>query len=163
MSQDDANGTKAILVLEKEIEELTALINFQNMELIRISTAIGEKVAKLRYLKQLLLSVNIDLYDNDIVCECVKLIQAYDVADNIEIDPAETDTAFFLRLKKRCSNIDQRETAILNLIRLNYTTREIADIFGVTKNWLDSIRYKLHKKLGLQPHQSIKTFLQSEL
>ena len=36
---------------------------------------------------------------------------------------------------------------------------EIAHSIGLSKRGMESIRYRMHKKLGLGKHQSIKTYL----
>jgi len=45
---------------------------------------------------------------------------------------------------------------------MNYDTCDIARSVGISTRGMESIRYRMHKKLGLGKHQSIKTYL-SEL
>jgi len=48
------------------------------------------------------------------------------------------------------------------MVKLNYDTREIARSIGISTRGMESIRYRMHRKLGLDKHKSIKTYL-SEL
>ena len=45
------------------------------------------------------------------------------------------------------------------LVKLNYETTEIARSIGISTRGMESIRYRMHKKLGLGKHESIKTYL----
>jgi len=63
------------------------------------------------------------------------------------------------RLQKKHPNLNQRELRISLLVKLNYDTREIGRSVGISTRGMESIRYRMHKKLGLGKHQSIKTYL----
>ena len=77
-------------------------------------------------------------------------------------ETTESDSIFLSKLQKKFPNLNQRELRISLLVKLNYDTTEIARSIGLSTRGMESIRYRIHKKLGLGKHQSIKTFL-SEL
>ena len=70
----------------------------------------------------------------------------------------ETDSAFISKLQKRHPDLNQRELRISLLIKLDYHSQEIARTLGLSTRGIESIRYRLHKKIGLSKHQSLKTY-----
>jgi len=72
------------------------------------------------------------------------------------------DSEFLSKLQKKHPNLNQRELRVSLMVKLNYDTREIARSIGISTRGMESIRYRMHKKLGLDKHKSIKTYL-SEL
>jgi DNA-binding CsgD family transcriptional regulator len=70
----------------------------------------------------------------------------------------ETDSRFLSLLKEQHPSLSEKELRICLLIRLDYDTREIARTAGLSVRGMETTRYRLHKKLGLQKHQSIKHY-----
>ena len=69
------------------------------------------------------------------------------------------DTLFLEKLKERHPNLNSKELKLCLLIRRNNSTRNIASMQATSRRGIESIRYQLHKKLGLEKHQSMKTYL----
>ena len=69
------------------------------------------------------------------------------------------DAAFLKRLQERHPNLTLREYLICLFAKLGYDTREISRYFGISVRGAESIRYRLHKKLGREKHEAIKTYL----
>ncbi|TCD47676.1 response regulator receiver protein [Chlorobium sp. N1] len=69
------------------------------------------------------------------------------------------DAAFLKTLQERHPNLTHREYLICLFAKLGYDTREIARYFGISVRGTESIRYRLHKKLGRKKHEAIKTYL----
>ena len=70
-----------------------------------------------------------------------------------------TDSAFLSLLHQQHPNLDNRELKICLLIKLCYNSAEIAAHYAMTKRGVESIRYRLHKKIGLQKNQPLKKYL----
>jgi len=68
------------------------------------------------------------------------------------------DAAFLKTLQERHPNFTRRENMVCLFVKLGYDTREIARYFGISVRGAESIRYRLHKKLGIEKHEAIKTY-----
>ncbi len=154
---------KSVHDLEKEIALLKTRIATQDMELTRVSTAIAEKTTALRDLLDQIHSLDIDsTVKRTMTDACLSLIETETIEKRLNIELTESDSYFLSRLQKKHPNLNQRELRIALLVKLNYDTVEIARSVDISTRGMESIRYRMHKKLGLGKHQSIKTYL-SEL
>jgi len=153
-------GKQSIHELEKQIADLKARAAAQEMELTRVSTAISEKTNALGNLLDQIHALEID---NNIKREmtdaCMKLLETEKIEKRLNIELTESDSFFLSKLQKKHPNLNQRELRISLLVKLNYDTVEIARSIGISTRGMESIRYRMHKKLGLGKHESIKTYL----
>ncbi len=146
--------------LEKEKSALTARIASQEMELTRISTAIAEKTSALRSLVDMISELDIDHEQKSAMIEhCRRMIDTEMIEKRLSIELTTTDSEFLSRLQRKHPNLNQRELRICLLIKLNYNTRDIARSVGISTRGMESIRYRMHKKIGLSKHQSLKGYL----
>lgn len=146
--------------LEKEKTALTARIATQEMELTRISTAVAEKTSTLRQLLDIISSLDIDQAKKSAMIEnCRNMIDTELIEKRLNIELTTTDSEFLSKLQKKHPNLNQRELRICLLIKLNYNTRDIARSVGISTRGMESIRYRMHKKIGLSKHQSLKSYL----
>jgi DNA-binding CsgD family transcriptional regulator len=89
---------------------------------------------------------------------CRKLSMRENAEMEISTGLTDADTCFLEALRDRHPGLSERERRLSLFIKLNYTTRDIARSAGVSLRGMENIRYRLHKKLGLQPHQSLKNY-----
>jgi DNA-binding CsgD family transcriptional regulator len=151
---------KVSQMLTQEIEELRTRVATQDMELTRVSTAIAEKTAKLRRLLDQITALDIDpALKNSMTSSCLSLIETETIGKRLDVEMTESDSVFLSKLQKKHPNLNQREMRIALLVKLNYDTKDIADSLSISTRGMESIRYRMHKKLGLGKHQSIKTYL----
>jgi DNA-binding CsgD family transcriptional regulator len=145
---------------EKEIAALRTRIATQDMELTRVSTAIAEKTSSLRNLLDQIHALEIDTsVKRQMTDSCLSLIETETIEKRLNIELTESDSVFLSKLQKKHPNLNQRELRISLLVKLNYDTKEIARSVGISTRGMESIRYRMHKKLNLGKHQSIKTYL----
>lgn len=90
---------------------------------------------------------------------CEKLLEAEKNRKKTDLPLTSTDSAFLSLLHLKHPNLNNRELTICLFIRLNYGNTEIADYYSITKRGMESARYRLHKKIGLQKNQSLKNYL----
>ena len=57
---------------------------------------------------------------------------------------------FFKRLKAKCPQLTPQELKLCAYLRLNMTTKEIAQLLNISIRGVETGRYRLRKKLGLQ-------------
>jgi DNA-binding CsgD family transcriptional regulator/uncharacterized coiled-coil protein SlyX len=160
MTTKTEQSKKSLPELEREIAALRTRLATQDMELTRVSTAIAEKTTSLRNLLEQIraLDINADL-KKAMTDSCLNLIETETIEKRLNIEMTESDSYFLSRLQKKHPNLNQRELRISLLVKLNYDTIEIANSVGISTRGMESIRYRMHKKLGLDKHQSIKTYL----
>ena len=145
----------------KEAESaLLSRIASQEIEATRISTANAEKNAALRSLFDMIGTLDLDPASMEkISAQCAALFETSDKAALVNTELTETDSVFLSKLQKKHPNLNQRELRISLMIKLDYHSREIARSLGLSTRGIESIRYRLHKKVGLDKHHSLKTYL----
>jgi DNA-binding CsgD family transcriptional regulator len=154
---------KSVTDFKAEIAALKSRLATQDMELTRVSTAIAEKTSTLRNLLEQIHSLEIDAdLKKGIADSCLSLIETETIEKRLNTEQTESDSVFLSKLQKIHPNLNQRELRISLLVKMNYDTADIARSVGISTRGMESIRYRMHKKLGLGKHQSIKTYL-SEL
>jgi DNA-binding CsgD family transcriptional regulator len=154
---------KSVNDFKTEIASLKSRLATQDMELTRVSTAIAEKTNALRNLLEQIHSLEIDNeVKKGIADSCLSLIETETIEKRLNTEQTESDSVFLSKLQKKHPNLNQRELRISLLVKMNYDTTDIAHSVGISTRGMESIRYRMHKKLGLGKHQSIKTYL-SEL
>jgi len=150
-------------MLKKEQSNLKSQIAAKEIELTRVSTAISEKTTRLgelcRQFKELDIAPE---RKKDMIGSCEELIMHESgVRSGGEGSLNAIDSRFLSELQRSHPDLNQRELRICLLIRNNFNTREISSSLGVSPRGVESIRYRLHKKLGLNKHCSIKNYLQN--
>jgi hypothetical protein len=68
---------------------------------------------------------------------------------------------FFAELKLKHPNLTAAEVRIAALLKLNLSTREMASMLGISVESANKARYRLRKKLDLQPEQDLQEFIEN--
>lgn len=146
--------------VENQISALKTRIETQEKELTRVATAMTEKSTILRSLLDQIYALEIDPGVKRVMTgTCLHLIDKEITEKRLNMELTESDSVFLSKLQKKHPNLSQRELRISVLVRLNYDTKEIARSVGITTRGMESIRYRMHHKLGLGKHESIKSYL----
>ncbi|SEK94552.1 Tetratricopeptide repeat-containing protein [Aquimarina amphilecti] len=66
---------------------------------------------------------------------------------------------FYARLKSKHPDLSSNDLKICSLIRLNLNIKETASILGISPESVKTARYRLRKKIELDPKQEILTYL----
>ncbi|NTV21778.1 MAG: LuxR family transcriptional regulator [Chlorobium limicola] len=144
------------------IEELKQIIAAKDAELAGISSIIEEKTGKLsRICEQISQATISPEQKNAMISDCRNMIAADAAEQQIRMELTDTDTAFLALLQEKHPGLSEKELRISLLIKLNYDTREIARMSGLTKRGMETTRYRMHKKLGLEKHHSMKYYFSS--
>ncbi len=160
MCPQTKTNTQSAENLEHEIASLKTTIESQDRELTRVAAAITEKSAILRNLLDQIYALEIDSSVKRVMTDtCLHLIDKEITEKRLNMELTESDSAFLAKLQKKHPNLSQRELKISVLVKLNYDTKEIARSIGITTRGMESIRYRMHHKLGLGKHESIKSYL----
>jgi len=111
-------------------------------------------------LSELIETLDLDPASSEKISESFAgLFDTSDKAALVNTELTETDSVFLSKLQKKHPNLNQRELRISLLIKLDYHSRDIARSLGLSTRGIESIRYRLHKKVGLDKHHSLKTYL----
>jgi DNA-binding CsgD family transcriptional regulator len=139
---------------------LLSRLSSQDLESTRVSTANAEKSSTLKTLCELIADLDIDpRMKQKISSCCLTLVETGQKEKQLKTDLTEADSAFISRLQKRHPNLNQRELRISLLIKLDYNSRDISRLMGLSVRGIESIRYRLHRKIGIDKHRSLKTYL----
>ncbi|MEI6639706.1 MAG: transcriptional regulator [Chlorobium sp.] len=160
-AQTEANN-KLTRDTEIEMEALLKRIAAQESELTRRTTT-AEKNNGLQNLLDQIYTLDIEPSSKKAITDCcLRLIETDSIDKKLSMELTEADSHFLSALRHTFPGLNKRELRICMLIKSNYDTTEIANAIGISTRGIESIRFRMHKKLGLGKHQSIKTYL-SEL
>ncbi len=66
---------------------------------------------------------------------------------------------FFIRLQQRFPDLTQNERRLVAFLRLRLSSKEIASLLNITARSVEMNRYRLRKKLGIAPSESITEYI----
>jgi DNA-binding CsgD family transcriptional regulator len=150
----------SVLELQKEIETLEEKIADNDRELLRGAIANVDTAELLRNLLDRIYALAIDPEQKRGMTDiCLRLLEKAALTKRLGIELTESDVLILSKLEKKHPNLNIREMKICLLVKLNYDTREIARTVGISTRGMESLRYRMHQKLGLGRHESIKSYL----
>ena len=131
-----------------------------DLESVRITTANAEKTSTLKTLCELIAGLDADPQVKQRLSSCcLSLVETGQKEKLLNTDLTEADSAFISMLQKKHPNLNQRELRICLLIKLDYNSREISRMMGLSVRGTESTRYRLHRKIGIDKHRSMKSYL----
>jgi hypothetical protein len=146
---------------ERTIADLKETIAANEEELARVAAITnGKKGAVLRNLLDQIHSLDMDVsVKRQMTDVCLHLMEIETASRRINTELTECDAAFLSKLEKKHHGLNTRELRICLFIKLAYDTVELARMTGISTRGMESIRYRLHHKLGIGVHDSIKSYL----
>lgn len=161
LNAQEALNKKIESQLEREKSSLICQIAARDMELKQMSSIMSEKRLKIELIESLVGQMNIEpVLKKQITVCCRELADHYN-RNECKTDKEITvaDSILISKLQRRHPDLSKRDLSISLMIKQNYSTTEIAHAIGITPRGVESVRYRLHKKLGLAKHESIKNYL----
>ncbi|ABL64579.1 helix-turn-helix transcriptional regulator [Chlorobium phaeobacteroides] len=92
---------------------------------------------------------------------CKRIAQTGKIENQHSAGASEAEQIFLSLLEQKHPGLSWRDRRIILWIKSDYSNSEIAGLMGISTRGMESIRYRLHKKLALQKHQTIKSYLSS--
>ncbi|MFZ9388882.1 MAG: triple tyrosine motif-containing protein, partial [Chitinophagaceae bacterium] len=147
-------------------EKLQAEIEFQNAELANSTMHLLQKGEMLAKLRSDLQHVMKEANNEKVSEELKKLIRALSVDDKMEndwdnfakhFDKVQRD--FVSTLKQQHPSITPNELKLCAYLRMNLSTKEIAQLMNISVRGVEISRYRLRKKLGLETGASLYDYL----
>ena len=71
----------------------------------------------------------------------------------------QINTSFYDSLNKKHDNLSRNELKLCALIKLNFSSKEMADILGVSPDSINKARYRLRKKLNLTRDENLVSYI----
>jgi len=147
-------------------EKLQAEIDFKNSELATSAMHLvqrGELLAKLRAdLNHVMKSVENEKAASE-VKKLIKVMSEDEKMDNDwdhfsrHFDKVHSD--FIVDLKEKHSNITPNEIKLCAYLRMNLSTKEIAQLMNISVRGVEISRYRLRKKLGISSEVNLFDYL----
>lgn len=146
-------------------QELLLEINFKNKELasyalsfVQKNEILKEVQKKLQYLKEKSLNKEAPIFK-----ELNNIIQQHLTADkdwdDFKMLFEQVHTDFYTKLIVLHPDLKTNDLKICSLTRLNLNIKETASILGISAASVKTARYRLRKKLQLEPNQEIVSYL----
>jgi len=159
----DEQGTKKRQLLatyEQHKAEIFERIKERTRDIERASSSINEQRGPLRDLYEMVRQSDADTASKKRLIRIIdNLIETELNEKKIDMPLTSTDSGFLTLLQQKHPNLNKRELKICLMIKLSYDTDEIARNIDISRRGMESIRYRMHKKLRLSRHQSIKNYL----
>lgn len=148
------------LQLEHEKSELAAQKASKEMAIARLSATVRKSRAKIEKLCSFVAALDTPSPLKDKVVNLCKDITADEMpCKNSGNEIKADDPVFFSFLHSRHPNLTERELQVSMLIKQDLSSAEIACSTGLSPRGVESLRYRMHKKLGLQKNESLKKYL----
>lgn len=156
---------------EKEVvrlrnEKLESEISFKNKELANMTMHLIQRGEVLAKIKETILSVvkKHDFKDSTInFRQLIRLIRNVERTDEdweqFSMHFNHVNEGFFVALKEKFPDLTPNELKLCAFIRLNLSSKEIAQLMNITIKGVEVGRYRLRKKLKLVPEKNLYEFL----
>ena len=161
----EINKTESELVTLRN-EKLEADINFKNSELASSAMHLVKKGELLTNIKNELTQLMKRLENSQVTGELKKMIKTLSEDDNIDkewenfakhFDQVHSD--FVVKLKEKHPAISGNELKLCAYLRMNLSTKEIAQLMNISVRGIEISRYRLRKKLGITTEVSLFDYL----
>lgn len=147
-------------------ENLEAEINFKNSELAASAMHLVKKGELLAKVKAELAHLMKGVDSNQINNELKKMIKAVSEDDNMDkewesftkhFDKVHSD--FLILLKEKHPTISPNELKLCAYLRMNLSTKEIAQLMNISVRGVEISRYRLRKKLAIPTEMNLFDYL----
>ena len=156
-----------VMAVTSQFDSMSREMDFKHKELIDLSlfvkqqrdymTGVGEQLRRLsqeRDLEQIRKSlIDIDKDLKDTLRYPPEMEQIYQQVEKMHRD-------FISRLQMRCPNLTKRESRLAILLRLGFSSKEIANMVNLETKSVEINRYRLRKKLRLDRSENLVSYLQ---
>jgi ligand-binding sensor domain-containing protein/DNA-binding CsgD family transcriptional regulator len=163
----ERNKTESELVSLRN-DKLEAEIHFKNSEVASAAMHLVKKGELLTKIKNDLSQMMKRIDNEQAVSEIKKMIKSLSEDEHLDdewesftkhFDKVNSD--FVLHLKEMHLNLTGNELKLCTYLRMNLSTKEIAQLMNISVRGVEISRYRLRKKLGIQSEVSLFDYLLS--
>ena len=147
-------------------EKLEAEVNFKNKELATTSMHLIKKnklLSKIKQELQPIINLNPENKQSHEIKKVIKLLNNAEKGDadwkqfSIHFDSIHSD--FLRKLKEKFPNLSANDLKICAYIKMNLSSKEIAELMSITIRAVEVSRYRLRKKLNVSPNVNLFDYL----
>ncbi|WP_118195934.1 ligand-binding sensor domain-containing protein [Albibacterium indicum] len=156
---------------EKEVvrlrnEKLKADLDFKNRELVSMTMHLvqrGEVLSKIKDKIEEIKKKNGEGAEPTGFKQLMRLVKAAERADddweNFSIHFNNANEGFFAKLKEKHPDLTSNELKLCAYLRMNLSSKEIAQLMNITLKGVEVGRYRLRKKLGIDSETNLHSYL----
>ncbi|NSL86294.1 transcriptional regulator [Chitinophaga sp. Mgbs1] len=156
----------AMLLMSLKNEKLESDVQHKNRELATATMNLVQKGKLLSQIREEFLQSIRKMGDPSPLPQFKKVLRLFDEAENNEEEWTafsrhfdEVHNNFLLTLKKQYPELTITDLKLCAFLRLNLTTKEIAQLLGISVRGVETSRYRLRKKLQLSGDTTLHHFL----
>ena len=153
---------KALLKHKQDLElkRQENIIELKNRELTESALRIIEKDEFISNIK-IKLKKQKDNIDVNVINRLLRSIQGNPKSNWAEFEARFTsiNQSFYNNLKNRFPQLRQTDLKICALVKLNFTSKEMSKLIGISVDSVNTSRSRLRKKLGLSRDQNLEEFI----
>jgi len=153
-------------IVRLEYEKLEADVNYKNRELSTMTMHLVQRGKVLAKIKEVISTVikNHDINDSSpSFRHLIRLIRDVEKSDedwdNFTMHFTNVNANFFNVLKDQFPDLTPNELKLSAYLKMNLSSKEIAQLMNITIKAVEVGRYRLRKKLHLQPDTNLFEFL----
>lgn len=145
---------------ELEIQKAEELLELKNKELATSALQLVEKDEFLRELKSKL-KKNIGNINNPEINQVLKSISHSNNNnwEEFKLRFTAVNERFYKKVTTEYPNLSQADQRICALIKLNFSSKEMAKLLGISVESVHTTRYRLRKKMGLPRSINLEEFI----
>ncbi|PHN92794.1 tetratricopeptide repeat protein [Maribacter sp. 6B07] len=145
---------------ELEIQKTNELLELKNKELAASVLQLVEKDEFLKELKEKLKSNKDNLQQSEVN----KLLRTISVSNNnnweeFRLRFTAVNEKFYKKLTEKYPKLTQSDHKICALIKLNFSSKDMARLLGISVESVHTTRYRLRKKLQLERKENLEDFI----
>ncbi len=145
---------------ELEIQKAKELLELKNKELATSALQLVEKDEFLRDIKQKLkaLKGNVETSEINKVLKSISISNANNW-EEFKLRFTAVNEKFYNTVTSKYPNLSQSDQRICALIKLNFSSKEMARLLGISVESVHTTRYRLRKKMGLDRSVNLEDFI----
>lgn len=145
---------------ELELQKANEILEIKNKELTASALQVIEREELLSELKSKFIGQKENPSSNDIG----KIIKSINLSTTKNWEEFETrfisvNKAFYQKLKEEFPALSQGDQKICALIKLNFSSKDMARLLGISTESVHTTRYRLRKKLNLSRGENLQDFI----
>lgn len=147
---------------ELEIQKANEIVELKNRELAASVLKLIEKETFIDELKDKLSNANGTL-DSQEIKKIVRSMSTRSEENWKEFEARfiAVNKKFYKKLKKKFPKLTQGDQKLCALVKLNFTSKEMAKLLGISVESVHTTRYRLRKKLNLSREDNLNEFIAS--
>mgnify|MGYP006282289441 CR=1 FL=1 len=153
-------------IMQLRNEKLKADINHKNSELASTTMHLVQKSEILQKIKEDLSDLSETAGDDTLQNKIKQIERAIDADvrldknwERFESHFDQVHENFFKNLRKQYPNLTPKDQKLCAYLRMNLSTKEIAPLLNISVRGVEISRYRLRKKLNLQPEDNLVSFI----